>query len=174
MTSEEREEATLDFNQLKSCLSSLKDSIKVEQQKAQREIFRSFMGEVLRLDSNDEGFIDLENQYIEQLNHLSDDNNPLNKRVADFVNSDFLYSLLTVKNLRYEREIKSFLKNLQILVKNTTKEASENDMRFIQSFFERGLTDISSNIHKDTIPSDVPQEILDSLKAPIETWFGRM
>ena len=101
MTSESREEATLDFNQLKSCLSSLKDSIKVEQQKAQRDIFRSFMGEVLRLDDSDEGFIDLENQYIQQLNLLSLTN--LVSKIRNSINymKKLLLLLMRKRDLNY-------------------------------------------------------------------------
>ena len=47
------DEATIDFKQFSSCVNTLKESIRYEQQKAQREIFRSFMSEVLKMDSEE-------------------------------------------------------------------------------------------------------------------------
>jgi hypothetical protein len=167
-------EARFDMSQLQSSLLLLKGCIRDEQQKAQREVFKSFMAEVLRLDAHDEAFIELEESYIVQLELLANDENPLGERVNDFVHSDFLYSVLTVKNLRYEREIKSFLKNLQTLIKNTTKESSESDMQFIQSFLDLSLKGVANNLDKDESGLDIPQQIVSSLGIPLEQWFKSM
>ena len=165
------DEATLDLNQFLSCVNTLKDSIRDEQQKAQREIFRSFMGEVLKIDSSDDVFAEMESNYIEELNALADDDIPLSKRVLAFVESPFLYDLLTYKNLRYEREIKSFLKNLQVLLTQTSRESSDSDVKFIHSFLERGLNDVVLGLTKENLTDNIPQDILSTLIKPIDTWF---
>ena len=170
---DEQKEAQFDFESLRNSLVSLQDSIRQEQRKAQRELFRSFMSEVLKIDFNDEAFIELEESYVKELDALANDDVPLSQRIESFVNSDFLYSVLTVKNLSYEREIKSFLKNLRLLLRNTAKESSETDMQFIQSFMERSLHDISSGIQSGKIPDDVPASIVSSLAEPISQWFKR-
>ena len=167
----DNDEATLDLNQFLSCVNALKDSIRDEQQKAQREIFRSFMGEVLKIDSADEVFAEMESNYIEELNALADDDIPLSKRVLAFVESPFLYDLLTYKNLRYEREIKSFLKNVQVLLKQTSQESSDNDVKFIHAFLERGLNDVVLGLTKENLTDNIPQDILSTLIKPIDTWF---
>ena len=174
MADDNNSEARFDFQQLSSSLSTLRNSIRAEQQKAQREIFRTFMVEVLRLEVNDEAFINLEESYIGQLDQLTNEKVSLHDRVDTFVNSDFLYSVLTVKNLRYEREIKTFLKHLQLVLKNTTTESSENDMRYIQAFLETSLKDISQSITQDDIPTDIPNTIIESLLSPLNTWFKRV
>ena len=163
-------EARFDLQQLTSSLSTLRNSIRDEQQKAQRDIFRTFMVEVLRLKVTDEAFINLEESYISQLDQLTNEKVSLHDRVDTFVNSDFLYSVLTLKNLRYEREIKTFLKNLQGVLKNTTIESSENDMRYIQAFLESSLKDISKSITQDDIPTDIPNTIIESLLSPLDTY----
>ncbi len=165
------DEATLDLNQFLSCVNTLKDSIRDEQQKAQREIFRSFMGEVLKIDSDDEVFAEMESSYIKELNALADDDIPLSKRVLAFVESPFLYDLLTYKNLRYEREIKSFLKNLQVLLTQTSRESSDSDVKFIHSFLERGLNDVVIGLTKENLSDNIPQDILSTLIKPIDSWF---
>ena len=171
---DDNSKARFDFQQLSSSLSTLRNSIREEQQKAQRDIFRTFMVEVLRLEVNDEAFINLEESYIGQLDQLTNEKVSLHDRVDTFVNSDFLYSVLTVKNLRYEREIKTFLKHLQLVLKNTTIESSETDMRYIQAFLETSLKDISNSITQEDIPTDIPTTIIESLLSPLQTWFKRM
>ena len=165
------DEATIDFKQFSSCVNTLKESIRYEQQKAQREIFRSFMSEVLKMDSEEKEFAHMEAQYIEELNRLADDSEPLSQRVLHFVQSPFLLSLLTFKNLKYEREIKSFLKNLQTLLKHTSQEASDNDVKFIHTFLDRGLNDVVMGLTKENLSDNIPQDILSSLAEPISTWF---
>ena len=170
----DKEPATFDFESLQNSLRILKKSIRDEQRKAQRELFRSFMSEVLKLNPEDEAFINLEEEYVRELDALSNDDVPLKQRIEGFINSDFLYSVLTVKNLSYEREIKSFLKNLRILISNTAKESSESNMQFIHNFLERSLIDISQGmITNGKIPENVPQTILSSLTEPMAQWFKK-
>jgi len=73
--------------------------------------------------------------------------------------------------LKYEREIKSFLKNLQTLLKHTSQEASDNDVKFIHTFLYRGLNEVVMGLTKENLSDNIPQDILSSLAEPISTWF---
>ena len=173
MSEDEPIEARFNVDQLRFSLGKLKDTIKEEQQKAQREVFRNFLVDVLKMDLEDEGAKILENQYMDSLDKLSDDDIHLKERISHFIESDFLYSILTYKNLSYEREIKSFLQRLTALIHATNKEASESEMAYITAFLSTGLKDVTSMIDGKDIPSDVVGVILESLSNPLDSWFGR-
>ena len=167
------EEARFNAEQLKSSLGKLKEKIKEEQQKAQRDVFRNFLVDVLKMDLDDEGAKSLEEQYIESLNLLSDEDTDISGRILAFIQSEFLYSVLTYKNLSYEREIKSFLTRLTNLIQATTKESSESDMAYITTFLSAGLKDATSIIEGQDIPPDMAKVILNSLASPLDSWFKR-
>ena len=167
------EEARFNADQLRSSLGKLREKIKEEQQKAQRDIFRNFLVDVLKMDLDDEGAKQLETQYIESLNLLSDETRDIKERISLFIESDFLYSVLTYKNLSYEREIKSFLNRLTTLIHATSKESSETDMAYITAFLSTGLKDVTSMIDGQDIPPDMAKVILNSLSSPLDLWFNR-
>tara|TARA_B100001778_G_scaffold278058_1_gene241877 strand:- start:2501 stop:3022 length:522 start_codon:yes stop_codon:yes gene_type:complete len=166
-------QARFNIEQLRFSLGKLKDTIKEEQQKAQREIFRNFLVDVLKMDLNDEGAKHLEEQYIQSLDVLSDDDIELKERISQFIESEFLYSILTYKNLSYEREIKSFLQRLTKLIQATSTESSESEMAYVTSFLSTGLKDVVSIIEGQDIPPDMVGVILESLSNPLDAWFGR-
>jgi hypothetical protein len=167
------DEARFNADQLRSSLGKLKEKIKEEQQKAQRDVFRNFLVDVLKMDLDDEGAKHLEEQYVESLNVLSDETKDIKDRISTFIESDFLYSVLTYKNLSYEREIKSFLTRLTTLIHATTKESSESDMAYITAFLSTGLKDVTSIIEGQDIPPNMAKVILNSLSSPLDSWFNR-
>ena len=130
---------TQDFNALRNNLKNLKLSLENERIKAQQKLFIDFTENIMGMSPDDERTVLLSNSYMQTVTQLANENVLLHDRLHNFINSDFLYTLLTYKNLRYEREIKKFLKHLNTLLVTTSKEGETRDFKTLEHFFNSSI-----------------------------------
>jgi len=128
-----------DFDALRNNLKNLKASLENERVKAQEKLFLDFTQNVMGMDMEDERTILLSQAYMTTVKDLADEAIELPARLQNFINSDFLYTLLTYRNLRYEREIKKFLRHLNDLLVTTSKEGETRDFKSLEHFFNRSI-----------------------------------
>ncbi len=130
---------TQDFDALRDNLKNLKVSLANERIKAQEKLFVDFTQNIMGMSPEDERTVLLSESYMVTVKQLANENVLLHDRLHDFINSDFLYTLLTYKNLRYEREIKKFLKHLNHLLVTTSKEGETRDFKSLEHFFNHSI-----------------------------------
>jgi len=128
-----------DFDALRNNLKYLKLSLENERVKAQEKLFLDFTQTVMGMDMEDERTVLLSQAYMTTVKELADEEIGLPERLQNFINSDFLYTLLTYRNLRYEREIKKFLKHLNHLLVTTSKEGETRDFKSLEHFFNHSI-----------------------------------
>tara|TARA_R110000751_G_scaffold91515_2_gene179581 strand:+ start:137 stop:655 length:519 start_codon:yes stop_codon:yes gene_type:complete len=132
-------EGSEDFDALRVNLRTLKLSLENERIKAQEKLFVDFTENIMGMSSDDERTILLSQAYMTTVKDLANEEVALTNRLHDFLNSDFLYTLLTYKNLRYEREIKKFLKHLNQLLVTTSKEGETRDFKSLEGWFNSSI-----------------------------------
>ncbi len=132
-------EITEDFDALRNNLRHLKTSLESERVKAQEKLFTDFTQNIMGMSPDDERTVLLSQAYKTTVKDLANENVPLVNRLDSFINSEFLYTLLTYKNLRYEREIKKFLKHLHTLLITTSKEGETTDFKSMEHYFNRSI-----------------------------------
>ena len=84
-----------DFDALRNNLKNLKASLENERVKAQEKLFLDFTQTVMGMDMEDERTILLSQAYMTTVKDLADEAIELPARLQNFINSDFLYTLLT-------------------------------------------------------------------------------
>ena len=102
---------------------------------------------------------------------LADEEIGLPERLQNFINSDFLYTLLTYRNLRYEREIKKFLRHLSELLVTTSKEGETRDFKSLEHFFNRSIMGALDIIEPETAENreEIVSMIVNAIGQPFRT-----
>ena len=139
-----------DFDALRNNLKYLKLSLENERVKAQEKLFLDFTQTVMGMDMEDDRTVLLSQAYMTTVKELADEEIGLPERLQNFINSDFLYTLLTYRNLRYEREIKKFLRHLSELLVTTSKEGETRDFKSLEHFFNRSIMGALDIIEPET------------------------
>jgi len=165
---------TQDFNALRNNLKSLKASLENERIKAQEKLFIDFTQNIMGMSPDDERTVLLSDSYMETVKQLANENVLLHDRLHNFINSDFLYTLLTYKNLRYEREIKKFLKHLNTLLVTTSKEGETRDFKTLEHFFNSSILGALEIIEPDVAENreQIVTMIVDAIAQPFRPVNG--
>lgn len=165
---------TQDFNALRNNLKSLKASLENERIKAQEKLFIDFTQNIMGMSPDDERTVLLSDSYMETVKQLANENVLLHDRLHNFINSDFLYTLLTYKNLRYEREIKKFLKHLNTLLVTTSKEGETRDFKTLEHFFNSSILGALEIIEPDVAENreQIVTMIVDAIAQPFRPVKG--
>lgn len=170
MSSEENIE---DLDALRHNLRHLKQTLDNQREEAQNELFDNFLEEIMKLDLKDNRAELLRKEYLDSLKHLSDEEKPLGERVSQFIESDFLYGVLTHKNLRYEREIKRFLKHLNDLMVSVSQEGATKESKFIERYFANALSGVLDIIEPEEAEGhkEMADMIVGAIQEPLKNWF---
>jgi hypothetical protein len=165
---------TQDFNALRNNLKNLKLSLENERIKAQQKLFIDFTENIMGMSPDDERTVLLSNSYMQTVTQLANENVLLHDRLHNFINSDFLYTLLTYKNLRYEREIKKFLKHLNTLLVTTSKEGETRDFKTLEHFFNSSILGALEIIEPDEAENreQIVTMIVDAIAQPFRPVNG--
>tara|TARA_R110001583_G_scaffold46195_8_gene145200 strand:- start:3234 stop:3740 length:507 start_codon:yes stop_codon:yes gene_type:complete len=165
---------TQDFNALRNNLKHLKLSLENERIKAQQKLFIDFTENIMGMSPDDERTVLLSNSYMQTVTQLANENVLLHDRLHNFINSDFLYTLLTYKNLRYEREIKKFLKHLNTLLVTTSKEGETRDFKTLEHFFNSSILGALEIIEPDEAENreQIVTMIVDAIAQPFRPVNG--
>jgi hypothetical protein len=160
-----------DFDALRNNLKNLKASLENERVKAQEKLFLDFTQNVMGMDMEDERTILLSQAYMTTVRELADEAIELPARLQNFINSDFLYTLLTYRNLRYEREIKKFLRHLNDLLVTTSKEGETRDFKSLEHFFNRSIMGALDIIEPETAENreEIVSMIVNAIGHPFRT-----
>lgn len=158
---------------LRENLRQLKGTLENQREKAQNELFDNFLEEIMKIDLRGNKADHLRKEYLSSLSHLADEDEPLNQRISEFLNSDFLVGVLTHKNLRYEREIKRFLTHLNELMTSISKEGATKDSAFMESYFKNALNGVLDIVEPSEAKNheQVASMIVGALKEPLKQWF---
>ncbi len=170
MSSEQPKE---DLDALRNNLRELKKTLDKQREEAQNELFNNFLDEIMKLDLNDKKAESLRKEYLDSLQHLSDEERPLGDRVSEFIESDFLYGVLTHKNLRYEREIKRFLNHLNDMLASASQEGATKESKFIERYFSNALSGVLDIIEPEEAEGNkqMAEMIVGALQEPLKNWF---
>jgi len=165
---------TQDFNALRNNLKNLKLSLENERIKAQQKLFIDFTENIMGMSPDDERTVLLSNSYMQTVTQLANEKVLLHDRLHNFINSDFLYTLLTYKNLRYEREIKKFLKHLNTLLVTTSKEGETRDFKTLEHFFNSSILGALEIIEPDEAENreQIVTMIVDAIAQPFRPVNG--
>ena len=157
-----------DFDALRHNLRNLQASLANERMKAQTQLFHDFTQNIMGMAPDDERATVLADAYLHTVTQLADDSIPLQVRLQSFVNSDFLYSLLVYKNLRYEREIKKFLKHLNDLLITTSQEGETREFKSLEAYFNRAITGALDLIEPEAAENrdEIVTMIVDAIGEP--------
>jgi len=139
MSDESADQPENELDALRANLRNLRMTLDEERNKAHRQLFDNFLQEVLKMDADDPRSETLRQAYITIVKTLADESVPMGERMSIFINSDFLYSVLTHKNLRYEREVKRFLGHLNELLVVSSRENATKDYKFWETLFSQAL-----------------------------------
>ena len=155
---------TQDFNALRNNLKHLK----------LQKLFIDFTENIMGMSPDDERTVLLSNSYMQTVTQLANENVLLHDRLHNFINSDFLYTLLTYKNLRYEREIKKFLKHLNTLLVTTSKEGETRDFKTLEHFFNSSILGALEIIEPDEAENreQIVTMIVDAIAQPFRPVNG--
>lgn len=158
---------------LRENLRQLKGTLENQREKAQNELFDNFLEEIMKIDLRDDKADSLRQEYLNSLSQLADESEPLNERLSNFLNSDFLVGVLTHKNLRYEREIKRFLTHLNDLMASISKEGVTKDSAFMETYFKNALNGVLDIVEPSEAKNheQVASMIVGALKQPLKQWF---
>ena len=162
---------TEDFDALRNNLKNLKISLENERVKAQEKLFLDFTENVMGMKMEDERTVLLSQAYMTTVRELADEEIQLAERLQNFINSDFLYTLLTYRNLRYEREIKKFLRHLNELLVTTSKEGETRDFKSLEHFFNRSIMGALEIIEPENAENreEIVSMIVNAIGQPFRT-----
>ena len=157
-----------DLDALRHNLRNLQASLANERMKAQKQLFHDFTQNIMGMSTDDERATVLADAYLHTVTQLADDSTPLQVRLQAFVNSEFLYSLLVYKNLRYEREIKKFLKHLNDLLITTSQEGETREFKSLEAYFNRAITGALDLIEPEAAENrdEIVTMIVDAIGEP--------
>ncbi len=157
-----------DLDALRNNLRNLQASLANERMKAQKQLFHDFTQNIMGMAPDDERATLLADAYLHTVTQLADESVPIHIRLQSFVNSDFLYSLLVYKNLRYEREIKKFLKHLNDLLITTSQEGETKDFKSLETYFNRAITGALDLIEPEAAENrdEIVTMIVDAIGEP--------
>ncbi len=160
-----------DFDALRNNLKNLKISLENERVKAQEKLFLDFTENVMGMKMEDERTVLLSQAYMTTVRELADEEIQLAERLQNFINSDFLYTLLTYRNLRYEREIKKFLRHLNELLVTTSKEGETRDFKSLEHFFNRSIMGALEIIEPENAENreEIVSMIVNAIGQPFRT-----
>lgn len=160
-------ELPFDLGELKNSLERVENAVSEEKRKSQGEPFDEFLTAYLNIEPDSKEGLKLKEQYFAIIEGLVSGEGTISDRIITFLDSEFLYSILTVSNLQYEREIRRFISSLISIITDASKEAHHNESRFIERVLHRGISS-TSYIDSDARKSgELVKSIVQAFKAPI-------
>ena len=168
-----KEVSSEELDALRKNLRQLKGTLENQRKKAQNELFDNFLEEIMKIDLRDDKADSMREEYLNSLTSLSNEENPLSERISTFLDSDFLLGVLTHKNLRYEREIKRFLNQLNELLSSVSKEGATKDSQFMERYFKTALSGVMDIVEPSEAETheQIATMIVGALQEPLKNWF---